>query len=207
MLLDEVRVVRRGPGRPSTTPLSVRADKAYSSRANRQLLRSRGIKAVIPEPADQVANRRRKGNAGGRPIGYDVDDYKGRNVIERFFNRMKHWRAIASRTTSTPSSTAAASCSPPPSTGSSSPETRPRAGALTNSEPAVAAHVDHHAGWAVSRAAGAVMWPTFPRRSDRRRVSPGLPLGRVGSVTTRCRSRRSALQPGVDHRQAGLGSR
>ncbi len=97
MLLDELRVARRGPGRPRTTPVSVRADKAYSSRANRQLLRTRGIRAVIPEPADQVANRRRKGSAGGRPVGYDAQDYKSRNVIERFFNRVKHWRGIASR--------------------------------------------------------------------------------------------------------------
>jgi transposase len=50
MLLDELRVARRGPGRPRVTPLSVRADKAYSSRANRQLLRARGIWAVIPDP-------------------------------------------------------------------------------------------------------------------------------------------------------------
>lgn len=97
MLLDQVHVPRRGPGRPRTTPTAVRGDKAYSSRANRELLRARGIKAVIPERADQIANRQRKGSVGGRPVGYDVEDYKGRNVVERFFNRMKHWRALASR--------------------------------------------------------------------------------------------------------------
>lgn len=97
MLLDQVHVARRGPGRPRTTPTALRADKAYSSRANRELLRARGIKAVIPERADQIANRQRKGSAGGRPVGCDVEDYKGRNVVERFFNRMKHWRALASR--------------------------------------------------------------------------------------------------------------
>ncbi len=73
------------------------ADKAYSSRANRALLRSRGTTAVIPQPADQIAHRRRRGSAGGRPISYDSQEYKGRNVIERFFNRIKHWRGIASR--------------------------------------------------------------------------------------------------------------
>lgn len=97
LLLGELRVARPGPGRPRTTPLAVRADRAYSSRANRQLLRARGIKAVIPEKADQAAHRRRRGSAGGRPVGYDVQDYHGRNVIERFFNRMKHWRGVASR--------------------------------------------------------------------------------------------------------------
>ena len=97
LLLQELRVARRGAGRPRTTPDAVRADKAYSSRANRELLRARGIKAVIPERADQVANRQRRGSAGGRPVSYDVQDYKARNVIERFFNRVKHWRGIASR--------------------------------------------------------------------------------------------------------------
>jgi transposase len=97
MLLAELRVNSHGPGRPRTTPLSLRGDKAYSSRGHRQLLRSRGIKAVIPEPADQIANRQRKGSAGGRPVDLDVEDYKQRNVVERFFNRMKNWRGLASR--------------------------------------------------------------------------------------------------------------
>jgi hypothetical protein len=52
---------------------------------------------VIPEPADQIGHRERKGAAGGRPVGLDVEDYKQRNVVERFFNRLKNWRGIASR--------------------------------------------------------------------------------------------------------------
>jgi transposase len=61
------------------------------------VLRRRGIKTVIPEPADRAGHRRHRGSAGGRPVIYDREDYKGRNVIERFFNRMKHWRSLASR--------------------------------------------------------------------------------------------------------------
>jgi putative transposase len=75
----------------------VRGDKAYSSRGHRNLLRRRGIKAVIPEPSDQAGHRKRRGSRGGRPVSYDRQDYKGRNVVERFFNRMKHWRGLASR--------------------------------------------------------------------------------------------------------------
>jgi transposase len=60
-------------------------------------LRSRGITAVIPEPSDQAAHRKRRGSRGGRPVSYDRNDYKGRNTIERFFNRMKNWRGLASR--------------------------------------------------------------------------------------------------------------
>jgi transposase len=97
MLLDQLRVARTGPGRPRTTPLALRADKAYSSRGHRALLRSRRITAVIPEPADQAGHRRRRGSRGGRPISYDTQDYKHRNVVERFFNRLKNWRALATR--------------------------------------------------------------------------------------------------------------
>jgi transposase len=77
-LLAELRVNCHRPGQPRTTPISVRGDKAYSSRGHRTLLRSRGIRAVIPEPADQVANRLRRGAAGGRPVSYDAEDYKPR---------------------------------------------------------------------------------------------------------------------------------
>ena len=73
------------------------ADKAYSSRANRALLRGRGIQAVIPERADQIANRKRRGSRGGRPVSYDSEAYKRRNVVERSFNVFKQWRALATR--------------------------------------------------------------------------------------------------------------
>ncbi len=92
-----MRVARCGPGRPRTTPDCLRGDKAYSARGHRALLRSRGITAVIPEPADQAGHRKRKGSRGGRPVNYDAQDYKSRNVVERFFNRMKNWRGLASR--------------------------------------------------------------------------------------------------------------
>jgi transposase len=96
-LLAEVRVARRGPGRPRTTPQAVRGDKAYSSRSHRSLLRRRGIVAVIPERADQAGHRKRRGSAGGRPVTYHPIEYAGRNVIERFFNRLKNWRGLGSR--------------------------------------------------------------------------------------------------------------
>lgn len=96
-LLDGIRVPRIGPGAPRRNPDEVRADKAYTSRANRELLRRRGIKSVIPEKSNQVAARKKKGSAGGRPPAFDVDSYKGRNVVERAFNKAKRWRAIATR--------------------------------------------------------------------------------------------------------------
>ncbi|MFL1431382.1 MULTISPECIES: transposase, partial [unclassified Nocardiopsis] len=79
-------------------------DKAYSSRANRAYLRRRGIKAVIPEKADQAANRKRKGSAGGRPVGHDAELYKDRNTVERTINKFKEWRGLATRYDKTPQS-------------------------------------------------------------------------------------------------------
>jgi transposase len=95
-LMRELRVAR-AIGRPRTTRDSVRADKAYSSRAIREHLRGRGIKAVIPEPADQAGHRKRRGSRGGRPRSFDTDDYRGRNVIERRCCHLKQWRGLATR--------------------------------------------------------------------------------------------------------------
>lgn len=86
-----------GPGRLRTTPAALLGDKAYSSRGTRTLLRSRGIKAVIPEPSDQIGHRKRRGRVGGRPPALDTVAYKGRNVVERGFNTFKQWRALATR--------------------------------------------------------------------------------------------------------------
>ncbi|MER7505970.1 IS5 family transposase [Nonomuraea pusilla] len=49
-VMAAIRVPRLGPGRSRTRPEIVRADKAYSSRAIRQHLRSRRIRCTIPEP-------------------------------------------------------------------------------------------------------------------------------------------------------------
>lgn len=92
-VLRKIRV--RGPvGRPRSRPGAVAGDKAYSSRANRAHLRKRKIKAVIPEKADQAANRQRKGSAGGRPVGHDITLYKDRNTVERAINKFKQWRGL-----------------------------------------------------------------------------------------------------------------
>jgi transposase len=96
-VLDAIAVGRVGPGRPRTRPTAVLADKAYSARAHRALLRRRGITTVIPEPDDQITHRRRRGRNGGRPVNFDPDAYRGRNVVERGFNLLKQWRGIATR--------------------------------------------------------------------------------------------------------------
>lgn len=73
------------------------ADKAYSHPSTRRALRRRGIRATIPQRSDQVRRRQALGSAGGRPYAFDHDIYKRRNVVERYFNRLKQWRGIATR--------------------------------------------------------------------------------------------------------------
>ncbi|MFC8360302.1 IS5 family transposase [Streptomyces griseorubiginosus] len=95
-VMARLRVPRRR-GRPRTRPDMVLADKAYSSRAIREHLRKRGIRAVIPVPADQRGHRLRRGSRGGRPPAFDRETYKQRNTVERCINRLKQWCGIATR--------------------------------------------------------------------------------------------------------------
>ena len=68
------------------SPRRVLADKAYDSNALRALIAGMGAEAVIP------CNPTRT-----RPIAYDFEAYKKRNTVERCFNKLKHFRRIATR--------------------------------------------------------------------------------------------------------------
>lgn len=65
---------------------AVVADKAYDADALIESITQTGACAVIP-PRD---NRR-------QPRAFDAHQYKHRNLIERFFCRLKHFRRIATR--------------------------------------------------------------------------------------------------------------
>ncbi|ARZ66713.1 transposase [Streptomyces albireticuli] len=88
---------RAGAGRPRTRPDHLLADKAYTSRRNRRYLRRRGIRHTIPERLYQRRHRQNRGSRGGRPIGFDSERYKKRNTVERAINRLKGFRAVATR--------------------------------------------------------------------------------------------------------------
>ncbi|MFF5714430.1 MULTISPECIES: IS5 family transposase [Streptomyces] len=96
-VLEQIRVPRPEVGRPRTRPDHLGGDKAYSSRGNRHYLRRRQIKHTIPEPRNQRANRQRRGSKGGRPTGFDRSTYRRRNEVERTINRLKSFRAVATR--------------------------------------------------------------------------------------------------------------
>ncbi len=72
-------------------------DRAYSSKDIRAHLRGRGFTAVISEPRDQQGHRTRRGSKGGRPVSYDREFYKQRNVVEGSFALLKQWRGLATR--------------------------------------------------------------------------------------------------------------
>ncbi|MEV8563930.1 IS5 family transposase [Streptomyces sp. NPDC051917] len=96
-VMAEVRVPRRGGGHPRTRPDALSADKAYSCRRIRIYLRRRQIPHSIPEKKDQVGHRLARGSAGGRPPAFDRAAYKRRNEVERMINRLKGFRAVATR--------------------------------------------------------------------------------------------------------------
>ena len=60
-------------------------DKGYDSDPLRKKIRRRGAKPVIPS---RKGTRRRR---------YDRKKYKLRNVVERFFSWIKHYRRVATR--------------------------------------------------------------------------------------------------------------
>ncbi len=83
--------------RRHTGKTRILADKAYSHPSTRSALRERRIPHTIPERSDQIARRKAKGSAGGRPPAFDAETYKKRNAVERGYLRLKQWRGIATR--------------------------------------------------------------------------------------------------------------
>ena len=71
-------------------------DKAYDADWLRDLLKQRGIEAVIPARAKRL-----------NPAPHDADKYKWRHLIENFFQKLKEFKRIAMRACKTDQSFAA----------------------------------------------------------------------------------------------------
>lgn len=67
-------------------PDAVIADKAYDADAFLDLVTARDAEVVIPPTKGRTIQRR-----------YNRRKYKRRNLIERFINRLKHYRRVATR--------------------------------------------------------------------------------------------------------------
>ncbi len=67
-------------------PQAFIADKAFDADPLIDHLRARGITPVIPPKANRATKR-----------DCDFALYRERNLIERFFNKLKHFRGIATR--------------------------------------------------------------------------------------------------------------
>ena len=67
-------------------PGAVLGDKGYDSDALLPSLQIRSIKAVIPPKSNRIIKR-----------DCDFALYRERNLVERFFNTIKHFRGIATR--------------------------------------------------------------------------------------------------------------
>ena len=68
------------------SPGAVVADKAYDSDALIERIETTGAEAVIPPKANRKV-----------PRAFDKHLYKGRNLVERFINRIKQYRRVATR--------------------------------------------------------------------------------------------------------------
>ena len=62
------------------------ADRAYDSNALRETLAARGARANVRAMPNRL-----------KPPRFNKRLYRKRNLVERFFNKLKHFRAVATR--------------------------------------------------------------------------------------------------------------
>ena len=62
------------------------ADRGYDANALLDLIRASGAKAHIPSTSQRLVHR-----------SVERRIYRQRNLVERFFNKLKHFRAVATR--------------------------------------------------------------------------------------------------------------
>ena len=68
------------------TPMTVVADRGYDSNAVLDLIRRSGAEPAIPSTSQRTVRR-----------SVDMAIYRQRNLVERFFCKLKHFRRVATR--------------------------------------------------------------------------------------------------------------
>jgi len=76
-------------GVPIAWPVALAADKGYRADWIDAYLLDLGIKPVIPSKANE--------DRGDRPVVFDKDQYRDRNIVERLIGWLKECRRIFSR--------------------------------------------------------------------------------------------------------------
>lgn len=79
-------VDHRGLPAAHPAPGDVAADRGYDARAILELIAARGGRGHIPTQRDRKVQR-----------SVDPEVYRQRNLVERYFNKLKHFRKIATR--------------------------------------------------------------------------------------------------------------
>ena len=75
-----------GPARQPAKGRMLLADRGYDARAVLELIEAHGGRGHIPTQRDRKVQR-----------SVDPEIYRQRNLIERFFNKLKHFRKVATR--------------------------------------------------------------------------------------------------------------
>lgn len=89
-LLSSVKIGGK-PGAPRRRFEVVAGDKGYDGAAQRAAIRRHGSTPLIPH------RKRKDGSYPEQAEGFDKEQYKQRNVVERLIGRLKEFRRIATR--------------------------------------------------------------------------------------------------------------
>lgn len=82
-------VLTDGAGRPVAWPVSLAGDKGYRAAWIDETLLSLGIVPVIPSKENE--------DRDARPVKFDRDAYRNRNIVERLIGWLKECRRVFSR--------------------------------------------------------------------------------------------------------------
>jgi transposase len=96
-LLDQVRIARRGKGRPAPGRAGRWPIRRTRPRRTAPTCASAGSRRSSRSRRTRRCTAATRGRAGGRPPAFDAGRYRDRNTVERCFSKLKQFRAVATR--------------------------------------------------------------------------------------------------------------